>query len=257
MNKLSRGSRRQAAGQPADQAKAATAEVAPGAVGGDYPAARGAAGIATYLRRAILDGVYLYGERLPAERQLAAALSSSRTTVREALRLLEQSHLVTRRVGSGTFASYRPEADENEVAEITNPLELIDVRLAVEPAMARLATINATAKDLEAMAKVLARLEASGGDANHFTKWDREFHQLLAETTHNPLMASLYRHVNHVRGHAQWSAMKDKILTPERIASYNRQHRALYQALRTRDTEAAARVITDHLDAARRDLLVS
>ena len=253
MNKLSRGSRRRAA----KPAKAATAEVAPGAAGGGYPAARGTAGIAAYLRRAILDGVYLYGERLPAERQLAAALSSSRTTVREALRLLEQSHLVTRRVGSGTFASYRPEVDEDEVAEITNPLELIDVRLAVEPSMARLATINATAKDIEAMAKVLVRLEASGGDANHFTKWDREFHQLLAEATHNPLMASVYRHINHVRGHAQWSAMKDKILTPERIAFYNDQHRALYQALRTRDAEAAAAVITGHLDAARRDLLAS
>jgi DNA-binding FadR family transcriptional regulator len=253
MNKLSRGSRRSAA----KQARAATATVAPGAAGGDYPAARGAAGIAAYLRRAILEGVYRYGERLPAERQLAAALSSSRTTVREALRLLEQSHLVTRRVGSGTFASYRPEVDEDEVAEITNPLELIDVRLAVEPAMARLATINATAKDIEAIAKVLARLEASGGDANHFTKWDREFHQLLAEATHNPLMASVYRHVNHVRGHAQWGAMKDKILTPERIASYNDQHRALYQALLTRDAEAVVRLITKHLDEARHDLLAT
>ena len=253
MNKLSRGSRRPAAEAP-EAARPATAS---GAAGGELPTARGAAGIAAYLRRAILDGVYLYGERLPAERQLAAALSSSRTTVREALRLLEQSHFVTRRVGSGTFASYQPEVDGDEVAEVTNPLELIEVRRAVEPAMARLATINATAKDIEAIAKVLARLEASGGDANHFTKWDREFHQLLAHATHNPLMASVYRHINHVRGHAQWSAMKDKILTPGRIADYNRQHRALYQALRTRDGEAAAGVIASHLDDARRDLLAS
>lgn len=257
MNKLSRVSRR-APAKPTETAAAAVApEAVRGPAGDGFPIARGAAGIAAYLRQAILDGVYLYGERLPAERQLASALSSSRTTVREALRLLEHSHLVTRRVGSGTFASYRPEADGDEVAEITNPLELIDVRLAVEPAMARLAVINATAKDIEAIAKVLARLEASGGDANHFTKWDREFHQLLAEATHNPLMASVYRHVNHVRGHAQWSAMKDKILTPERIASYNRQHRALYQALRIRDAEAAAAVIAGHLDEARRDLLAS
>jgi len=131
------------------------------------------------------------------------------------------------------------------------------VRLAVEPHMARLATINATAKDMEAMAEVLTRLEASGGDANYFTKWDRQFHQLLADATHNALMASIYRHVNHVRGHAQWSAMKDKVLTAARIESYNLQHRALYQALRIRDGEAAVRVIADHLDAARRDLLAT
>lgn len=227
-------------------------------VGGNgYPSARGAAGIAAYLRRAIFDGVYRYGERLPAERQLAGALSSSRTTVREALRMLEQGALVTRRVGSGTYVSFRPEAAENEVAEITNPLELIDVRLAIEPHMARLATINATAKDMAAVAEVMARLEASGGDANYFTKWDREFHQVLADATHNALMASIYRHVNHVRGHAQWSAMKDKVLTTERIDSYNLQHRALFQALRIRDGEAAVRVISDHLDEARRHLLAS
>ena len=247
-------------GSPARQAKHPnTSAAAPPARpdGSGFPAVRGAAGITAYLRQAILDGVYLYGERLPAERRLAGTLSSSRTTVREALRILEQSNLVTRRVGSGTYASYRPEADEDEVAEITNPLELIEVRLAVEPTMARLATINATAKDIKAIAQVLTRIETSGGDANHFTKWDRQLHQLLADATHNPLMASVYRHVNHVRGHAQWNAMKDKILTPARIAAYNREHRALYQALRTRDAEEAVRVITGHLDAARRDLLAT
>ena len=50
------------------------------------PNSKSAAAIATQLRQAILDGVYVDGERLPAERQLATALSSSRTTVREALR---------------------------------------------------------------------------------------------------------------------------------------------------------------------------
>ncbi len=141
------------------------------------------------------------------------------------------------------------------MAEITSPLELIEVRLAVEPRMTRLATINATARDIERMAEVLARLEASGADRNHFTGWDQRFHQSLADATRNPLMASLYRQINHVRGHAQWHAMKDQILTPDRIAGYNRQHRALYAALLSRDVEAAVRVITAHLEDARRDLL--
>lgn len=223
----------------------------------ELPAVRGAAGIAAYLRRAMLDGVYLFGERLPAERQLAAALSCSRTTVREALRMLDQDKMVSRRLGSGTYVRYRAEEAGDEVAEITNPLELIEVRLAVEPEMARLATINATAKDFEAIEAVLGRLEASGGDANRFTRWDRRFHQLLAEASHNPLMASIYRHINHVRGHAQWNAMKDKILTVERIADYNLQHRELYHALSLRDGEAAVRVITDHLNKARSHLLAT
>ena len=221
------------------------------------PAVRGAAGVAAYLRRAILDGIYLFGERLPAERQLAEAIACSRSTIREALRILDRDKMVSRRVGSGTYVSYQAETSGDEVARITNPLELIDVRLAVEPEMARLATLNATAKDFEDFEAALLRLEASGGDANQFTKWDRRVHQLLAEASHNPLMASIYRHINHVRGHDQWSAMKDKILTRKRIADYNIQHRKLFQALVLRDSERAVRVITEHLDKARRDLLAS
>ena len=134
MQNLSRGVRNGTMTRPAAAADGA----AP-----DYPSARGAAGIAAYLRRAILDGVYLYGERLPAERQLAETLSSSRSTVREALGILEQNNFITRRVGSGTFVTYAPETVGDDVAEITSPLELIEVRLGVEPYMMRLAAINA------------------------------------------------------------------------------------------------------------------
>ena len=247
MNSLSRGN-------PTGRAiPSATAAVS--AQGSELSAVKGAAGIAAYLRRAILDGVYLYGERLPAERQLAESLSSSRATVRAAMRVLEQDNLVTRRVGSGTFVSHGSVPVEDDVAEITSPLELIEVRLAVEPHMMRLATLNATARAIERMADVLARLEASGADANLFSQWDQQFHQALADATRNPLMVSIYRQINHVRGHAQWNDSKDKILTAERIKAYNRQHRALYHALRSRDAEVAVRVIAKHLRDAQRDLL--
>jgi len=70
-------------------------------------------------------------------------------------------------------------------------------------------------------------------------------------------MAEIYRQINRVRGHAQWSAMKDKVLTGARIGEYNRQHGAILEALRMRDAEVAVRVITDHLRDARRDLMAS
>ena len=78
---------------------------------------------------------------------------------------------------------------------------------------------------------------------------------MLAECTRNPLMVWLYRQINDVRSHALWDGMKDKILTEARIAEYNSQHSALYEALCNRDVEVATRIITDHLDKARRDLL--
>ena len=217
--------------------------------------AKGSAGIAVELRRAILDGAYNYGERLPAERQLARLFGASRTTVRAALERLAGDALVSRRVGSGTFVSYRTAGSDEDVAEETSPLELIEVRLAVEPHMTRLAVSNATARDIERMAEALGQLEAARDDAEHFSRWDERFHLALAEGTHNPLMVSMYRRINHVRGHAQWNARKDKILTESRIADYNRQHRSLYEALLSRDVDSAVLTITEHLHMARRDLL--
>ena len=215
----------------------------------------GSAAIAARLRQAILDGKYADGERLPAERDLARHFDASRSTVREALRRLEEMHLVSRRIGSGTFVNYKPALDESNIAEVTSPIELIEVRLAIEPQMARLVVINATARDLERMGEALKRVESCGGDRELFSRADEQFHLILAECTRNPLMVWLYRQINDVRGHALWDAMKDKILTEGRIAEYNRQHRELYMALCNRDVDAAVGIICAHLEKARRDLL--
>jgi DNA-binding FadR family transcriptional regulator len=215
----------------------------------------GSAAIAARLRQAILDGKYADGERLPAERDLAQHFEASRSTVREALRRLEEIHLVTRRIGSGTFVSHRPALEQSDIAELTSPVELIDVRLAVEPQMARLVVVNATQRDLERMGEALKRVESCGGDREFFSRADEQFHLMLAECTRNPLMVWLYRQINDVRSHALWDGMKDKILTGARIAGYNRQHRELYEALCNRDVDKATQVITAHLENARRDLL--
>ena len=219
-------------------------------------AAEGAAGIAESLRRWILEGDFVHGQRLPAERRLARSFGTSRATVREALRRLEETDLVTRRLGSGTYVNLPPvEREEEEIAEISSPLKLIEVRMAVEPEMTRLAVLNMTAKDIGRLGEALAGMEAADADRERFSRWDKQFHLLIAEGTHNPLMAFIYWRVNQIRAHAQWSAMKNKILTPRRIAEYNRQHRAVYEAICARDVERAVAEITRHMIEVRRDLL--
>lgn len=158
-------------------------------------------------------------------------------------------------MGSGTFVSYREYTDEEEIAETTSPVELMEVRFAVEPSMVRLAVLNSTARDLERFRQALEQVEAGDKDPDEFSRADEAFHLTLADCSRNPLMVRLYRHINDVRGHNQWSARKDKILTIEHIAEYNRQHRRLYEAVATRDMEEAVRMITRHLEKARADLL--
>ncbi len=217
--------------------------------------ARGAAGIIVELRRAILDGEYAYNERLPSERQLAGLFGAARGTVREALRQLEQTNFVTRRVGSGTYVRYRERLDKDDIADTTSPVELIEVRLSVESHLARLAVLNANARNINRLRESLQRLEAANHDPNVFSQADEDFHLALAESTQNPLMLWIYHRINDIRGHTQWSARKDKILTPERIKEYNDQHRALFHAVQSRDLERAVEVITEHLNKAKDDLL--
>jgi DNA-binding FadR family transcriptional regulator len=200
--------------------------------------AHGSAWITAKLRQAILEGQYAHGEKLPAERQFATVFGASRATIRSALIRLETERLVTRRLGAGTFVSYENLGGAEGVAELTSPLELIDVRLGIEPNMVQLAVLNATGRDIDRLAASIARMEKASADTESFTLWDEEFHELISEATRNPLMVWVYRQINAVRTHAQWNAMKDKVLTTARIEEYNRQHRALFEAIQTRDVEA-------------------
>ena len=220
------------------------------------PADSAADAIAAQLARRILDGSLATGDRLPPERSLAESFSASRGTVREALRSLSARGLVARRVGSGTFVIYEPDSGETDVSEITSPLELVEVRVAIEPQMVRLAVRNATARDMAALERALAEMEGVD-DAESFSLADEMFHLRLAEATHNPLIVEIYHRINHVRAHQQWDSIKNKILTPEQISAYNTEHRALLAALSRRDVERAVEVVAAHMERARADLLAS
>jgi len=215
----------------------------------------GSAGIAAKLRRAIIEGAYGLNERLPAERELAELFQTSRGTIREALRRLQELGMVDRQIGSGTFVTYRQFSEHTEIADVTSPLELIDVRLGIEPQIVRLAVANATAMDIERMRKALIKVESASGDPEAFSRADAEFHLAMAECTRNRLMVWLYQLVNETRSHDQWTAMKESILVPKRIAQYNAHHRHLYNMIAKRNLEAALDTIYDHLDKARGDLV--
>ncbi len=215
----------------------------------------GAAAIASELRKQIIEGQYAYQEQLPTERELVTRFNSSRGTVRAALLRLEQSNLIKRRIGSGTYVNHQDAYSQADIAAITSPLEVIEVRIGIEPHIARLAVANAKRGDLEILGKALREIENCGNDRDKFTQADAVFHSALAHCTHNALLQWMYERLNDVRNHSQWKDMKDKVLTDQRILDYNRQHRKLYEAIASRDVETAVATINQHLERARDHLL--
>jgi GntR family transcriptional repressor for pyruvate dehydrogenase complex len=211
--------------------------------------------VVSQLRNMILEGLYAHDERLPSERQLAEELQVSRGTIRSVLQILENQQLVTRRVGSGTYVNYQDTPEQYEISSITSPLEMVEVRIAIEPQMVRLAIRNASLRDLEKLRKALKQCEDSGGNSEKFAQADTAFHLALAQCSKNNLLLWVYERISKVRQHAQWRTMKAKLLTPDRINYYNRQHRALYDSIVSRDANEANNLIEKHLYGVQDDLL--
>jgi DNA-binding FadR family transcriptional regulator len=218
---------------------------------------RGANFIARELAQAISNGIFVHGQQLPTERQLAETFVASRTTVRKALAMLEDQKFVERKAGSGTYVSFQQSGNDNGIAERTSPLQLIEVRAALEPQMARLAVLHASQVDLDRLQVLVNELKAAerDGDGERYSAVDEQFHLAIAAATSNPLMVGLYEQINEIRTHALWGEMRQKIITTENMRLYNVQHAAVVRAIQARDAAAAAETMVRHMDKARADLL--
>src|SRR5437763_6975206 len=149
--------------------KSASPFSAQGALTAAAPQSRTASAIAAQLRAVILSGGYGTGDRLPPERDIARQLGASRSTIRNALQLLEEDELVTRKAGSGTYVAQHARADAADVADSTSPLELVEVRAALGRRMARLAGFNAKRRDLARVWEALAEPARAGSAADRFS----------------------------------------------------------------------------------------
>ena len=214
-----------------------------------------AADIAGALRKQIASARFAQNDRLPPERSLAEQFGVARGTVREALKQLEESGFVQRRAGSGTYVTYSEQDETRSIVETTRPLELIDARFAVEPHMLRLAVLHSTEFDLAKAEAHLQGMETCGGDPAVFADIDERFHLALARCSHNALIVWMMEKMHEVRSHSQWARMRTITLEPGIIATYNRQHRGMVDAIRARDAETAARLMREHLETARRSLV--
>jgi DNA-binding FadR family transcriptional regulator len=214
-----------------------------------------AADIAGSLRRQISSAHFVQNDRLPPERVLAEQYSVARGTVREALKQLEDTGFVERRAGSGTYVTYSERDETRSIVETTRPLELIDARFAVEPHMVRLAVLHATELDVAKAEAHLRTMETCDGDAIAFADADDRFHLALARCSQNALIVWMMQKMHEVRSHAQWARMRTITLEPGIITLYNSQHRAIVDAIRSRDAEGAGRLMKEHLEAARRSLV--
>jgi DNA-binding FadR family transcriptional regulator len=156
--------------------------------------------VAARLQEKILDGSFAPGDRLPPERELASQLHVNRSSVREALKKLEELRLVDIQQGSGTrvrdtehasfellFAMMFPAGPSN----VTWIRELLELREVLLPGVMRLGLERASDEELEAAVAEIRRVADPELPAEHFVDGLRELQGVIAKLTHNRVMILL------------------------------------------------------------------
>lgn len=218
------------------------------------------------IRAQIRSGLFLPDARLPSERELAARFGVGRPAVREAIGALQNEGLVVTRRNSGTYvastASQILAAATNrvgaEAASDFSPSATLDVRLILEPAIARRA---AARKKRDRLAEhYLAQMETltDVSDAEERALWnnsDRLFHRQLAIMTGDALLAKLAEEIAATMDQSLWKRLKDDgIYDPTRIRLYVAEHRLIYEAIVTGNADAAAFYVEQHIHRVQRDI---
>jgi DNA-binding FadR family transcriptional regulator len=212
-----------------------------------------------FLIENLQSGQWRAGDRLPTERDLSEQFNLSRTTVRKVLQEMKELDVISQTVGSGTYVTDRAAAvlkglAADDPVRQTSPAQLMEARLALEPAIIEMVVGHATAADFAQMDTCCVKAEQARS-FEEFEHWDGMLHEVIANAARNTFISSVFRLMNQVREQGEWGVMKRRSVTPERRVQYQAEHRALVQALRNRDLDQAKALATEHLLHVRRNLL--
>jgi GntR family transcriptional repressor for pyruvate dehydrogenase complex len=210
--------------------------------------------IVDQLVEAIRTGVFSPGGALPAERVLAAELRVSRSSVREAIRVLEHAGVLDVRTGSGTFVT---DAGVSNAAMLRahaaligdqSPLDVIVARMALEPICAELASQNRRDKDIAVLRESVAQQAVLVERDEDPTDVDLDFHQSIAAATQNPVLLLLVERLIPIMRQGTWRELKQR--TAGRNHTFQlflQQHESILDAIERSDATAAGERMTEHL----------
>lgn len=222
--------------------------------------------VADEIRAGILNGLYLPGSRLPSERELATRLKVSRPAVREAIGALQNEGIVATRHGSGTYvadaalAASPSSASANDQEADFSPNSTLEVRLLIEPAIARMAARRGKRDSLaEGYLVQMANVKDITNPVHQGTwsECDRLFHRQLAVMTGDVLILKIADELNKTMAQPLWNRLRDDgIYDPDRIQLYVAEHRLIYEAIVTGNEDAAAFYVECHLKRVQADITV-
>lgn len=187
--------------------------------------------VAESVRALLAEEEVAPGDRLPPERELAARLGVSRSSLREGLRRLTDLGIIESRQGSGTYLA---------------PLDLGDlfeVRQRLEPLAARLAAGRRREEDLARLADALAEMEGARDDAQLFGEADVRAHQAIVEASGSLPVRVLFAAIADLLRHSRATTAANADLRATAVAEVT----AIVDAIRNGEADAAESAMRAHL----------
>ena len=199
------------------------------------------------LQRLIANGTYAIGKALPGQRELAETLGISRTSLREAISMLEALGLVRSHAGKGVFVTAGQERASGDIPHNPNgmrPEAIFQFRFVLEPAAASLVAADPrqNAEELEA---IQAQLENAlhGFDLVAAAQCDMEFHHAVARLSGNEAFASVLKQYETQVAYS----LQLPFANPKSIWETADEHQAVIKAIVAHDPAGARQAMQTHL----------
>jgi len=204
------------------------------------------------IKKQISDGRLVAGHKLPAEREMARQYKTSRVSVREAYRSLEELGVLRIRRGAdgGAFILDVDHAPVLRSLSLvlalskTSHKELTEARMLIEPLIARLAALRARKEDIARLERVLIEEEKDAA-ARSFRPTQSQFHRSVADCARNlPLIVLMNALADLTVAEASILDVSARARNRQQNCHY---HRLIFDAITQRDGQAAASIMAEHV----------
>lgn len=201
----------------------------------------------------IKSGSFKVGDKLPTERELCAQFQVSRAPIRQALSALELNGIIYSRQGEGVYVksvqSLNEDSKSEALVEGASPEDIVEVRMSIEPYVAKYAAMRATDEDIKKIDLTLSKMEKETAKGIFLSETDDELHKDIARASHNDLFIKFMMDISiSKQQQGLWKFIQDKTFNrPEyRDANFS-EHKSIIESIRDHNAKEAMKRMNNHM----------
>ena len=189
------------------------------------------------------------GKKMPSEISLMNRFGVGRSTVREALRLMQAQGYVEIRPNAGAYLFSKNPDEQHALNWIASHkeevLDVLQIRMQVESLSARLAATRATQDEIYCIIGIQTLMSeaAQADDTMKLALYDESFHEAIARATHNPLLENFTAQIT-----SACAGFRGKTFVANKGERACLAHRAITEAIQMRDDELAEQRMREHME---------